>query len=725
MSKSFFNNILNKDNTKKGIILLVTIIATFLVLLTSLGPQKYNLRVGSISDVSIKAPYDVTDEITTEKLREKTAAEVKDVTSYKTNVKMETSQSIEDLFSKVIEVNRDVKLTEMQIQKIEQSSGDFEEALIYQKLQQLKNISLVKLSDEDFTLLLNLSPKVSNDLKIFIIDLMNNLYETANINEIKDEQTGKTMIKPDDLVNAERNIESYFNKSTFSKSVKELGKSISYLMVRANLVYDAKKTELLRQQAREDVMPIKVRKGQYIIEDGDVVTEAQIAILKELNLLSGSGGTGGLSYISIAVMVIIIIAAQWIYIYRFEKEVFFNNKLLILISVINIISLVLCRSIVLISPFIIPVAFAPMLLALLIKHNIAITISVINSAFIITAAGLDISMSIVVFISAVLGATLLKNMEQRNDILFTAFLIGIINSFLIGGMQLINQNFDIITILANCLFVFLGALIAGILSIGFLPFLESIFDIVTNVKLLELSNPNHPLLKKLLMEAPGTYNHSVLVGNLCEMAAQAVGANSIIARVGAFYHDIGKIKRPYFFKENQRGENPHDNITPNLSTLIITSHVKDGVELAKEYKLPMAIKDIIEQHHGVSLVKYFYITMKNTSDNPDEVKEEDFRYPGPIPSSKEAAIVMLADGVEAAVRSINNPTKEKIEEMVSNIIKGRLNDGQLDNCDLTLKDLTKIKEAFLKGLGGIYHQRIEYPKLVNNKTNEKGEELKK
>ncbi|MCM1990795.1 HDIG domain-containing protein [Oceanirhabdus seepicola] len=702
----------------------MTFIATFLVLLTSLGPQKYNLRVGSISDVSIKAPFDVVDEITTEEKRKKTAAEVKDFTSYRDNVKEETRQSVDQLFLKVIEVNRDTKLDELEVQKLEQNKGVLEEELLNKKLQILKSISQIKLSDEDFTLLLNLTPKGTNDLRLFIIDVMNNLYDTANINEIKDEQSGKTMIKPDDLVNAERNIESYFNKSTFPKAVKELGKSISYLSVRANLVYDAEKTELLRQQARENVEPIIVRKGQFIIEDGDVITEAQIAILKQLNLLSGSGGNGSLSYISIAIMVIIIIATQWIYIYRFEKEVFSKNKLLILISSINIISLVLCRSIELISPFIIPVAFAPMLLALLIKHNIAITISVINSAFIITAAGLDISMSILVVINAVLGATLLKNMEQRNDILFTAFLIGIINSFLIGSMQLINQNINLITILTNCLFVFIGALIAGILSIGFLPFLESIFDIVTNVKLLELSNPNHPLLKKLLMESPGTYNHSVLVGNLSEMAAQAVGANSIIARVGAFYHDIGKIKRPYFFKENQRGENPHDNITPNLSTLIITSHVKDGVDLAKEYKLPMAIKDIIEQHHGVSLVKYFYITMKNTSENPEEVKEEDFRYPGPIPSSKEAGIVMLADGVEAAVRSINNPTKEKIEEMVSNIIKGRLDDGQLDNCDLTLKDLTKIKEAFLKGLGGIYHQRIEYPKLVNNKTNEKGENLK-
>ena len=221
---------------------------------------------------------------------------------------------------------------------------------------------------------------------------------------------------------------------------------------------------------------------------------------------------------------------------------------------------------------------------------------------------------------------------------------------------------------------------------------------------------NHPIQKMLLLEAPGTYHHSILVANLAEVAAEEVGGNPALARVSAYYHDIGKIKRPVFFKENQIGrDNPHDKINPNLSTLIITSHVKDGIEMAKEYKLPKVIRDAIEQHHGTSLVKYFYITAKNTSEKPEEVKEEDFMYSGPIPQNKEVAILMLADSVEAAVRSINEPTKGKIEEMVNNIIKARLNEGQLDDCDLTLKDLNKIRKSFLKTLGGIYHQRIEYP----------------
>jgi putative nucleotidyltransferase with HDIG domain len=189
-----------------------------------------------------------------------------------------------------------------------------------------------------------------------------------------------------------------------------------------------------------------------------------------------------------------------------------------------------------------------------------------------------------------------------------------------------------------------------------------------------------------------------------------VGGNSILARVGAYYHDVGKIKRPYFFKENQLGnDNPHDKITPNLSVLIITSHVKDGLELAKEANIPSEVKDIIEQHHGNSLVKYFYITMRNAASNPDEVNEEDFRYQGSLPRSKEATIIMLADSIEASVRSINEPTAEKIESMVNNIFKDRLEDGQLNDCDLTLREMEVVRKSFLKSLSGIYHQRIEYP----------------
>ena len=255
--------------------------------------------------------------------------------------------------------------------------------------------------------------------------------------------------------------------------------------------------------------------------------------------------------------------------------------------------------------------------------------------------------------------------------------------------------------------------------------MEGSFNEVTTLKLLELSNPNNVLLKKLLMDAPGTYHHSMLVANLAEMASEEVGANSVVTRIGAYYHDIGKTQKPYFFGENQMGgDNPHNNLNPELSAKIIISHVKDGIELAKKYNLPSVIQDIIAEHHGTTLVKYFYYTVKNNSENPDEVKEEDFRYSGPIPSSKESGIIMLADSVEAAVRSIKEPNEDKIKEMVNNIINDKLSSGQLNNCNLTINDIEKIKKCFLTALNGIYHHRVEYPKEKVKELNNTEEKQK-
>jgi putative nucleotidyltransferase with HDIG domain len=250
------------------------------------------------------------------------------------------------------------------------------------------------------------------------------------------------------------------------------------------------------------------------------------------------------------------------------------------------------------------------------------------------------------------------------------------------------------------------------MTIGLLPFLETAFGITSAVKLVELSNPNQPLLKRLLMETPGTYHHSIMVSNLAEGAADAVGADALLARVGSYYHDIGKIKRPYFFIENQlHQDNPHDKLAPSLSTLIITAHVKDGLELAREYRLPEILRQFIEEHHGTSLVSYFYgKAMENAS--KDNLEDEDFRYEGPKPQTKETAIVMLADSVEAGVRAMGKVHPGRIEGCVRRLIKEKLEDGQLEECNLTFGELEVIAKAFIRILSGIFHNRIEYPDYI-------------
>jgi putative nucleotidyltransferase with HDIG domain len=350
-----------------------------------------------------------------------------------------------------------------------------------------------------------------------------------------------------------------------------------------------------------------------------------------------------------------------------------------------------------------------MLLTLLLDYKIALVESILNCILIAAVCQFNAEIILLAILSCILVSIVFRKMQQRSDTIYAAMFIAFISGIIAFSVGFLLSN-NVVDNVKKAAFTFIGGILSSVLTIGFLPIFENAFGIVTSVKLLELSDPNHPLMKKLLMEAPGTYHHSIMVANLAEVAVEKVGGNPLLARVSAYYHDIGKIKRPYFFKENQIGvDNPHSKINPNLSALVIISHVKDGIELAKEYKIPKIIQDAIEQHHGNTLVKYFYITLKNSSENPDEVKEENFRYPGPVPSSKEIAIIMLADGIEAAVRSIHEPTKCKVEEMINNIINERLNDGQLNNCDLTLRDIDEIKKAFLKGLLGIYHQRIEYP----------------
>ena len=264
----------------------------------------------------------------------------------------------------------------------------------------------------------------------------------------------------------------------------------------------------------------------------------------------------------------------------------------------------------------------------------------------------------------------------------------------------------------------LAGTLGGLISVGLIPLSELIFGYTTNLRLLELGTLDHPLLRELSIKAPGTYYHSMLVSTLAEMAAEKVKANSILAKVGAYFHDIGKLKKPEYFVENQGLVNKHSKLSPHMSVLIIKSHVKDGVELAKAHKLGESIIDIIEQHHGTSLIAYFY---KKALDAGEDVREEDFRYPGPKPQTKEAAIVMMADAVEAASRTLSEPTPGRIKGLVFNIINNLIRDGQLDECNLTFKDLRIIGDIFVKVLTGIHHKRIEYPKVSElRRKNESG-----
>jgi hypothetical protein len=326
--------------------------------------------------------------------------------------------------------------------------------------------------------------------------------------------------------------------------------------------------------------------------------------------------------------------------------------------------------------------------------------------------GISPDFTVLFLSSGLLSAVLVFGARRRNTIINAGIIIGLVETLLFAFIQYFNfKN------LIEYGFFLINGISSGIIVVGVLPIFEYIFGTITNIKLLELADFNNPLLNRLMLEAPGTYHHSLIVGNLSEAASKAVGANSLLARVGAYYHDIGKLQKPDYFTENQGRFNAHETLAPNISKMVIINHVKEGVELAKKYRLNARLIDFIQQHHGKSLVYFFYHrALENLEEDQPEIAEEVFRYPGPKPNTKETAVVLLADSVEAATRTLNQPSPAKIEEEVHKIINNKFIDGQLDECDLTLKDMELIANVFIHILSGIYHTRIIYPQGTKERS---------
>lgn len=661
---------------KKIILYIITFIVLYCTLMTGIITRKYDLKVGDIPKSDIKAHREIIDESATEARKKEAEEKVDKQYSLRTDVQKQSEEKIKGFFSSVEKV-------------LAQDKSEEEKAKLIPR-------APFKITDEQANKIASMNAQSTKNLESVCIDGLNKAYEAPI--EDGNEQ---------DLKDAKKEYTDFISSSDLSDSEKAI--ALNFVnVVEPNFFYDKEKTDELIKETLKQVPPVMIKKNQIVVSEGEPVTAHQLELLGTLGLLSDSASAICI-YIALGILVIIVMYLQYGYIHKYYTAINKEFSKIVMISILNVFPVILARLFGMMSNYIIPLACMPMLITLLLNYKISLVFSMLNVILIGGAVGFNPNIIILAILNVVLGGTLLRKMQQRNDILYSSITVAVLSSILTFSVGTLTTN-NFMEILADSTFAAVGAILSGILTIGVLPFFESTFDIVTNAKLLELSNPNNPLLKKLLMEAPGTYHHSILVANLAELAAEQVGGNPLLARIGAYYHDVGKTKRPYFFRENQFGKkNPHDRLKPEASSKIIISHVKDGSELAKEYNLPKTIHDFIVTHHGETLVKYFYLTVKNNSENPDEVKEEDFKYPGPKPMSKEQGIVMLADSTEAAVRSINEPTEEKIEKMVNNIIDDKLASGQLDNCDLTLRDISKIKKCFLKALNGIHHERIEYP----------------
>lgn len=421
-----------------------------------------------------------------------------------------------------------------------------------------------------------------------------------------------------------------------------------------------------------------------------------------------------------------------LYLFSFRKKIFADNKKLMMISVIILLQVVLAYIIVgtLNWPvYMIPTTIASMLLAILIDSGIGFVVTAAIGLILggIQGGGYDITLMTVV--SGMVAIYSVHEIRNRNQIFKAILYITLAYLWIIAAITFLR--FDSLNNLIKIFSYNLlpNAIFAPFITYMLLGLFEKLFDITTDVRLLELSDLNHPLLKELSLKAPGTFHHSMVVGNLAEAAAKEIGENSLLTRVGSYYHDIGKMEKPEYFIENQMdANNRHSKLKPNMSALILASHVKTGMEMAEEHKLPRRICDFIAEHHGTSLMYFFYNKALAQAGDKDKLNESDFRYPGPKPRSKATAVVMIADTVEAASRTLKSPSPSKIRAFVEGLVHQKYKDGELDECDLTFKELKQIIDAFMPVLYGVFQHRVEYPEskdIVKNNSKEKKQRQEK
>ncbi len=675
------------QGTQKFIWGLIFLIALSMIMTINLIPNKIDLQVGEVSKSDITAPQTVTftDQEKTEELKEMAASSAPRVYEEDKDVNNKIKGNINTLFTVVKEKKAFSQEGDSTVEMIKEINENYD----------------LKVTDKTLKLLLSTDMKDLGDIEQHIINIM-------------DRQLQENIL-PGDIEKVKNKISDRVMMLNYKEEYRQVMINILHNHLKPNMILNEKATLERQREAMDKIEPVKitVQQGEMIVRKGDVVTSDDIKVLKVLGLQKQR--INYLNILGIILVLVILIFVIAFYLKEYRKDIWQDNKKLLLLELLVVVIVLLARIIGIFNStfliYLIPAAAASILATVLIGTNIAVILTFFLSFLVALVLNNSFDIALISFVGGIVGVFSVSKVTQRSDLVRAGFNVSATLVILVFAMDLLLPLNSWIIVLKNIGVAALNGVLVAILANGLLPYLENAFGLTSSVKLLELSNPSQPLLKRLLVEAPGTYHHSIIVGNLSETAADNIGANSLLARVGAYYHDIGKLKRPYFFTDNQfGGENPHDKISANLSSLIIKSHVKDGVDLARKNKLPQEVIDIIQQHHGKNLISYFYQQALEDSKH-DAVEENEFRYDGPLPQSKEAAIIMLADIVEAAVRSknFNKNDHNRIEVYVKELIREKLVENQLDESDLTLNELDVIADSFVKVLTGIYHHRIEYP----------------
>jgi len=708
---------LNITFYKAAVFLLVGIVM-FALMYSNVKPKQLNIDVFTVAEETIRAPITIEDKYATEQKKKQITEEFSDVYVLKKEVAQNRVDLITSIFDTATEVNEEVATMVENQKKLQEQSGELNETPIeepdmaekiemYQN--KLSNDIATEISTTTYTSLLNAS-KID-------LELARDITVTAIHKTMSDR------IPSDEVENSKKKIEEELRLSSISNQLKPASIELGRLAIYPNEFYDPTATEEALNQKLEEVETVKIYEGQILVEAQQLITRDIYRQLEVVGLLDTENSIQPI--VGLGLLIFVLMGAMYSSFYskRANTDSGQVQSHLLIFVIIFLLALIVMKGTSLLSnyeninlAYIFPVAFGSMMIKVLINDRLAIVYTILLAVcgsiiYNTSSTGtLNAALAIYILCSGLAGVYFLAEKNQRSKMLLAGTSVSVINVILIFSILFIsNGKYDGVDYILYLLIGGLSGILSAVLAIGLLPFFEASFNIVSNMRLIELSSPNHPLLKKILVEAPGTYHHSIMVANLAENAAEAIGANSLLARVGCYYHDIGKTVRPSYFIENQIGkENPHDKLPAEKSKEIIISHAIDGAEILRKNKMPQEIIDIAEQHHGTTFLKYFYYNAKNAG---IDVSEDDFRYPGPKPQTKEVVIIGIADSVEAAVRSMENPTPEAIEKLVKNIINERLQDGQFDECDITLKELNLVAKSLCATLNGIFHSRIEYPEL--------------
>lgn len=684
------------------LVLLIGALALFGLFSLASAPQRYSLSVGSISNTTITATKDVVDEIATADKRTAAANAVEPTYRLKEGASESVLSDLDKVFDELRTVQqygltlRDEGVTpEMwRVHTFEDSELEYAQSLV----------KTLGLSRYQATTLLRTETQDYDDMVLYVTQAVRNTLNTT----IREGQVTQSIQQIQQIVGYKVEISLYQN----------IVPTVLRTCVKPNMVIEETSTTEARQKAMDAVEPVMYLQGQNIVREGERVSANQIAMLTSLGLLENDDYDFSI-YAGAAMLVIAAMAMLIILLRLFSPETLHDLRRLSVIMLVMVLNEALAVLVMkLIHVYLVPATMSAMLLTGLLGAPAGIagtlSMSILLSGLAAASNTAFTAEMVHLLLSGILGGVVavqfLRGKPQRFRVVLCGLIVGLINMALMAATGLMTSN-DMSIALSGGLWTAGNALLSALLAAGFQPVMETVFNLATTSKLLELANPNHPLLRRLLIEAPGTYHHSIIVANLAEAAAEKIGANPFLARTGAYFHDVGKLKRPLYFKENQIGENPHDHTDPYVSAAILTTHTRDGVQLVQKYRLPPEIQRIVAEHHGDTPVMYFYHKALQQADGKP-VDIADFRYDGTRPATRESAIIMLADTIEAAVRSMPDPTPQAIERFIERLVRGKLEDGQLSNSPLTLHDIDGICEAFATVLNGVFHERIEYPNMT-------------